>query len=269
MDFSIEHKILYQLLDEVTSILKQHNIPYYLIGGSAIGAVRDHQIIPWDDDIDLGLYRTDFQKAIELITKANLQKTTVISPSQNNDYDLTMAKVVRETPGQRLVDQGTGIVGAYIDLFPLDYTSKNKFLRQIHQFQFRLGRTLVVSKKEPSKIGKKWGKLGTSILRRYASKKSYQEIYQKRDAYIKTSKLFRNSGVYFNFGSPYHNDREIYFKPEISKAVYKAFGPAKQPVPQGYDKILTRTYGKYMQPPKDKTQRHLKVAENNDNKKTP
>lgn len=259
MNFNEEHKILYQLLDEVTSILKHHNIPYYLIGGSAIGAVRDHQIIPWDDDIDLGLYRSDFETAIELITKAHLEKTNVISPSQNTKYDLTMAKVVKKTPGEKLVDQGTGIIGAYIDLFPLDHTPKNKLLRRMHQFQFRLGRTLVVAKNEPSKIGKKWGKFGATLLKKYVNNKSYQQVYQKRDAYISTSKLFRNSGVYFNFGSPYHNDREIYFSSEINQAILTTFGPTDQPVPQGYDKILTRTYGNYMQPPKDKTQRHLRI----------
>lgn len=60
MNFEDEHAVLYQALESVTEVLKDKQIPYYLIGGSAIGAVRDNEIIPWDDDIDLGIERKYF-----------------------------------------------------------------------------------------------------------------------------------------------------------------------------------------------------------------
>lgn len=50
------------LLSLLESLCVRENINYYLLFGSAIGAVRHKGFIPWDDDIDLGMLREDFEK---------------------------------------------------------------------------------------------------------------------------------------------------------------------------------------------------------------
>ena len=44
---------LYELLIKFENICRKHNITYYLGGGTALGAIRHHGFIPWDDDVDL------------------------------------------------------------------------------------------------------------------------------------------------------------------------------------------------------------------------
>ena len=69
------------LLKELDTICKKHNITYYIDGGSAIGAIRHNGFIPWDDDIDVVMYRDEYEKFCS-IAKVELR----------NQYFLTKQK---------------------------------------------------------------------------------------------------------------------------------------------------------------------------------
>ena len=58
---------LLKMLKEIDKILKDENISYFLVGGSVLGAIRHRGFIPWDDDIDIGLYRKDFEKMEKIL----------------------------------------------------------------------------------------------------------------------------------------------------------------------------------------------------------
>lgn len=64
-----EHiEILYKLLEFVTRLLDKHDIQYWIDGGTLLGAVRHMGQIPWDDDLDLGVFNNDFQRIRKLKT---------------------------------------------------------------------------------------------------------------------------------------------------------------------------------------------------------
>mgnify|MGYP002915200841 CR=1 FL=1 len=60
------HQVLYEILEEIVRICDKHNIPYFVIGGTAIGALYDKAILPWDDDIDIGMKREDYNKFLQI-----------------------------------------------------------------------------------------------------------------------------------------------------------------------------------------------------------
>lgn len=58
-----------EITEEIFDICNRHNLRCSLVGGSAIGAVRHQGIIPWDDDIDLAMPRSDFERFCEICKK--------------------------------------------------------------------------------------------------------------------------------------------------------------------------------------------------------
>ena len=64
-----KQKYLLKLFREVDEICREHNLRYVLAGGSLIGALRHEGFVPWDDDVDLYMPRSDWEKFIEILYK--------------------------------------------------------------------------------------------------------------------------------------------------------------------------------------------------------
>ena len=58
--------VLLDILLKIDSVCKKHNIKYFIHGGTLIGALRHGGIIPWDDDVDIAMFREDYEKFLSL-----------------------------------------------------------------------------------------------------------------------------------------------------------------------------------------------------------
>lgn len=85
-------KVLLIILEKTTKVLEDNNIHYFLEGGSLLGAVRHKGIIPWDDDIDIGVFEKDFDKIIPLFEKYVKDENYNIK-FQRSDNDMIKAYV--------------------------------------------------------------------------------------------------------------------------------------------------------------------------------
>jgi phosphorylcholine metabolism protein LicD len=61
-----ERDDIFDYLEYFTNFLNKNNITYWIIGGTTLGSIRHNNIVPWDDDADIGISEDDLQKLLEL-----------------------------------------------------------------------------------------------------------------------------------------------------------------------------------------------------------
>ncbi|WP_314730691.1 LicD family protein [Oribacterium parvum] len=81
------------VLSEVDKICKKYDIPYYAVGGTLLGAVRDGSFIPWDDDIDIMMLRKDYNRFVEVAVKELSEELLFDSMEISDDWDELKAVV--------------------------------------------------------------------------------------------------------------------------------------------------------------------------------
>lgn len=82
------------MLQDFCDLCEQNDITYFLIGGSAIGAVRHGGFIPWDDDIDIAFDRENFEKFFKIAS--NLDKYYLLNTRNDKNYPLMTTRMCRK-----------------------------------------------------------------------------------------------------------------------------------------------------------------------------
>lgn len=62
-------KSVFKILCDVDELCKENHITYYLSGGTCLGAVRHQGFIPWDDDADIMLPRSEYSRFLKLVAE--------------------------------------------------------------------------------------------------------------------------------------------------------------------------------------------------------
>ncbi|WP_461219589.1 LicD family protein [Lapidilactobacillus salsurivasis] len=244
------HQALIAMCQDLKKILEAAEIQFFLIGGSAIGAVRHQGMIPWDDDIDVGIKREQIPAFVAAFAASPLARPYhLVIPGQEPDYYFPTYKVLDQRgPLADNVDAGTGLRGAFIDIFPLDKTFAWKPLRRVHQLQVRLDQVALDIARGDEATGNHLGPFRRWSVRQAARHTPTQLAARYCHDIAKFAGL-RHGYLFYNFGSPYAWDREMYRRDEVAAAVPAVFEQEDFPIAQGYDAILTRMYGDYMTPP--------------------
>ena len=121
-----------QTLLQIDRVCKKHGIPYFLDGGTALGAVRHKGFIPWDDDMDIGMLRPDYERFLE-VARAELEpEYELVEPRTNDRLAGMFAKVwKRGTAFETEETRDAGIAqGIFVDVFPYDRLSADEATAQ-------------------------------------------------------------------------------------------------------------------------------------------
>ena len=79
------HRLQIEMLNDLDSICKKHDIHYFAVFGTALGAVRHHGFIPWDDDIDVAMLREDYDRFLEIVTVEMGEKYQIMTPAVDSN----------------------------------------------------------------------------------------------------------------------------------------------------------------------------------------
>ena len=99
---------------------RENNLRYYAIGGTMLGAMRHNGFIPWDDDIDLGMPRSDYEKLRQLSKKLTGRFIIESYDSESEDFYYPFTKLYDTTTTLVEPKKNNVVRGVYIDIFPID-----------------------------------------------------------------------------------------------------------------------------------------------------
>lgn len=111
-----------EMLKDIDRVCRAEGIAYFLDSGTLLGAVRHGGFIPWDDDIDLGMPRADYERFMEVAPRALGGRYAVSDPRTCAQQAGMFGKVCRTGTRfhtQETLDAGFD-QGIFIDIFPYD-----------------------------------------------------------------------------------------------------------------------------------------------------
>lgn len=243
------------ILRECLKIINKYNLRYYMLGGTFLGAIRHKGFIPWDDDIDIGMPRPDYESFIKVAQKELPDFLKLVSYKNDSDYKKYFIKILNKNV--KFVREDTikqEETNLWIDIFPLDGMPNNILVRKLHsyrllfrrlQFQYSVFEKGVnIRKKRPlhEMLLIKLGYVYTRIFHLNVDKQ-----LNKLD-HLLMKYRYDESKFVVNFMGAY-KFKEMFPKEYYANPVEYDFEDMKLYGASEYDKILTQMYGEYMKPP--------------------
>lgn len=235
--------VLFSMLVDFKKVSIKNDFRFFLVGGSALGAVRHQGFIPWDDDIDIGMMRKDFEKMEQILKKqGNKVGMYYYSPVEQH--------MVPDAPLgflYHMVDvNGKKIVKGKIDIHPIDNVPISKNSQKIQKF-CSIAYFFAVYQKPVKNKGIRIRKLSIFLLKVTPSFMFivYKKIFKK----IITKWNNSNScNVCSLFGVAGY-EREVMPRTYIEPLQIKKFETASFYVPADTHQYLQQLYGDYMKLP--------------------
>ena len=250
-------KVEFDILCDVVRVCDHLNLKYFLVCGSALGAVKYGGFIPWDDDVDIALFRPDYEvfcKNAQLLLNQQyfLQnfKTDPAFPaiySKVRDCNTTYIEL-----GSRNLPINHGV---FIDVFPIDgYPTNPSLARKFERGKRALELKLSCAFEFNDQMSFK-AKAFLSFERMFGCKKHIQENAKKLEGLISQFSL-EESELWCNYGN-WQGKLEYAPREQYGSGALVDFEGLQVRIPENYEAYLSQKYGNWRcDPPKEEQVGH-------------
>lgn len=215
-----------ELLKQFDKLCKENAITYWLDFGTLLGAVRHKGFIPWDDDIDVGMPREDYERFIKIFSGGISAYPDLYYAFSCNGRNKCFIKV-RHKKTRNL----------FIDIFPYDYAP-------------------AMNSEEKKIFSQKIAKLIKPNFFKYYQTPEKTRIHLKELTAQKLTNSKERGSLFWGLDFPHRWVNKVFDYTQIFPLKEITFEDTEFPVPNSMHEVLTGIYGDYMSIPRDVYPRH-------------
>ena len=260
-DLALKKKLL-ETFKFTIDFLESHQLKWWACGGTMLGAIRHHDIIPWDDDIDIMMPREDYNKLITISEELEKTHYRFICP-RDEDYYLTSAKIY-DTNTTLIESKRYNLpIGVFVDIFPLDqfnlsYKEYCKLYKKYNRAAMRLKLSMARFSVSEALYDIKANHKGAFLSGLFSLFFPYKNRLLYRQRFLEIEKMFDyGSGAHIASPTGAYKTREFFDSKWFKNTISVQFNSFTVRVPENYHEYLTTMYGDYLKlPPVEKRTTH-------------
>ena len=249
-----------EIIEFIAKVCRKHGIKWYAEFGTLLGAVRHKGYVPWDDDVDITMFRNDYEKFMARAGK-DLPKGWHLFNGRNeanptaSTLQVINTDVVCIDPEHLERYHGYPYIGG-VDIFPLDNIPDDPDEREVHRALYTLAyygfyhtgeKDLLADIKPEIKdaVDTLTEAMGTEFDPGKPIKPQFLVLSDQIAASYKNDRTKEVADMQFFM----NKDREHISRKAYQNTIMMPFEMIKVPVPEGYDEVLRAYYGNsYMTP---------------------
>jgi lipopolysaccharide cholinephosphotransferase len=259
------HEVLLQMLLAFSEYCDHYGLRYYLVGGTLLGAVRHKGFIPWDDDIDVGMPRPDYERFLTLTRSEPVKDEYRVISARERSLPMPFAEMIHvnsrlERPTSKYIDGEFRQLHLFLDIFPQDGWPESE--KEARRLVRRTNFLRKLSTESRATIG-----AGTTVFKRVA--KIPAILLGRAIGTMNIDNHIDRIGKKYNYDlSKYvgaitygiYGIGERCKRSEVFPLAKVEFEGHMLPAPGCWDSYLTGIFGDYMTPPPKEQQKSHGLA---------